>query len=52
MARQGLLHRTYDALSADLMRRFNANHVALAMKEADALANDLLEALGVLPEDS
>lgn len=52
IARQGLLHRTYDALSADLMRRFNANHVALAMKEADALANDLLEALGDLPEES
>lgn len=49
MARQGLLHLTYNALSADLMKRFNANHVALAMKEADNLTNDLLEALGDLP---
>ena len=46
MSRQGLLHLTHNALSADLMKRFNASHIAMAMKEARSLTNDLLEALG------
>ncbi len=50
MCRQGLLHMTHDALSADLMKRFNAGHIAMAMREARALTNDLLEALGDKPE--
>lgn len=46
MSRSGLLHLTHETLSADKMKRFNANHVAMAMTEAKALTHDLLEALG------
>ena len=46
MSSRGMLHLTYDALSADLMKRFNASHVAMAIEEAKALTNDILETLG------
>lgn len=46
MSSRGMLHLTYDALSADLMKRFNASHVAMAIEEAKALTHDILEALG------
>jgi len=46
MSRSGLLHLTHETLSADMMKRFNANYVAMAMTEAKALTQDLLEALG------
>lgn len=45
MSSRGLLHLTYDAISADLMKRFNASHIAMAMNEAKDLTNDILEAL-------
>ncbi len=51
MSRQGLLYLTHDALAADMMKRFNAGHIAMAMTEARALTNDLLEALGEKPEE-
>lgn len=50
MSRQGLLYLTHDTLAADMMKRFNAGHIAMAMTEARALTDDLLEALGEKPE--
>lgn len=47
LGKRGMLHLTYDAFSKDLMKRFNASHIATAMKEADLLAKDIVDALGV-----
>lgn len=46
LGKRGLLNKQYDKLISDPMKRISASHLATAMSEADALANDLLEALG------
>lgn len=45
MSKHGLLHLTHEAVSSDVMKRINANHIAMAMSEARALTQDLLDAL-------
>ncbi len=46
LGKRGMLHLTYKAFSKDAMKRLSASHIATAMKEADLLANDIVEALG------
>lgn len=46
IGKRGLLHQVHANIQSDPMKRISANHMATAMKEANALTHDLLEALG------
>jgi len=45
LGKRGLLHRVHASLKDDPVKRISAGHLAAAMDEAQALTNDLLEAL-------
>lgn len=46
LGKRGMLHLTYARIAADPVKRISASHVATAMKEAQSLTQDILEALG------
>ncbi|WP_136661795.1 AAA family ATPase [Nitratireductor sp. XY-223] len=45
LGKRGLLHLVHEQMRSDPMRRISASHLAVAMDEVQALANDFLEAL-------
>lgn len=46
LGKRGLLHLVHAEMKQNPAKRISANHVATAMDEAQALTNDMLEALG------
>ena len=48
----GMLHLYYEGLRKDPARRVTSFSIGTALKEADAVATDILEAIGMVPADA